>query len=175
MPSGWSKCNRIGRDAAITAWVAADNSALPLTVVDLQPSRLETARRLGAVEAVLAGNIRQEDFRERFSVVIDATGAPKVVEQLPWYTRDRGSILLFGVCPPDQLVNYSPYEVYYRELTIQGSYSLNGELPQAVAILRAGKIPTKEIVTHLVSLDDVPGHLSNPASSGALKVQAVFP
>jgi threonine dehydrogenase-like Zn-dependent dehydrogenase len=72
-------------------------------------------------------------------------------------------------------VNYSPYEVYYRELTIQGSYSLNGELPQAVAILRAGKIPSKEIVTHLVSLDDVPGHLSNPGSPGTLKVQAVFP
>jgi threonine dehydrogenase-like Zn-dependent dehydrogenase len=123
----------------------------------------------------LAGNIRQEHFKERFSVVIDATGSPKVVEQLPWYTRDRGTILLFGVCPPDQLVNYSPYDVYYRELTILGSYSLNGELPQAVALLHAGKIPAKEIITHRVALDDVPGHLSNPGSSGTLKIQAVFP
>jgi threonine dehydrogenase-like Zn-dependent dehydrogenase len=89
-----------------------------VTVVDLQPSRLETVRRLGAVEAVLAGNMKQEHFRERFSVVIDATGAPTIVEQLPWYTRDRGTILLFGVCPPDRVVNYSLYEVYYRELTI---------------------------------------------------------
>jgi threonine dehydrogenase-like Zn-dependent dehydrogenase len=74
-----------------------------ITLVDLQSSRLETARRLGAVETVLAGNIRQEDFRERFSVVIDATGAPKVVEQLPRYTRDRGSILLFGSALPINL------------------------------------------------------------------------
>ena len=146
-----------------------------VTLVDLQSSRLDTAKRLGAVEAVLGGDIRQERFRARFSVVIDATGAPAVVQELPWYTRDRGTILLFGVCPPDGLVNYSPYEVYYRELTIQGSYSLNGELPQAVALLSAGKIPVKEIVTHRVSLDDVPGHLSNPGSSGTLKIQAVFP
>ena len=144
----------------------AGNASPQVTVVDLRPSRLETARRLGAVETVLAGNIRQEHFRERFSVVIDATGAPTVVEQLPWYTRDRGTILLFGVCPPDGVVGYSPYEVYYRELTIQGSYSLNGELPEAVAILRSGKIPTKEIVTNLIALDDVPTHLSNPGSTG---------
>ncbi len=153
----------------------AGNASPQVTVVDLQPSRLETAKRLGAVETVLAGNIRQGRFRERFSVVIDATGAPTVVEQLPWYTRERGTILLFGVCPPDRVVSYSPYEVYYRELTIQGSYSLNGELPDAVAILRSGKIPTKEIVTNLISLEDVPTHLANPGSTGTLKVQAVFP
>jgi 2-desacetyl-2-hydroxyethyl bacteriochlorophyllide A dehydrogenase len=146
-----------------------------VTVVDLQPSRLEKAKRLGAAEVVLADKIRQEHFRERFSVVIDATGAPSVVEQLPWYTRDRGTILLFGVCPPDRFVNYSPYEVYYRELTIQGSYSLNGELPQALGILSEGKIPTQEVVTHRISLEDVPQHLSNPGTAGSLKIQAVFP
>ena len=101
--------------------------------------------------------------------------AATVVEQLPWFTQDRGTILLFGVCPPDQSVNYSPYEVYYRELTIQGSYSLNGELPEAIALLRAGKIPTEEIVTHRVSLDAVPRHLANPGAADALKVQAIFP
>ena len=146
-----------------------------VTVVDLQASRLETAKRLGAAETVLASELRPKDFESRFSIVIDATGAPVVVEQLPRYTRDRGTILLFGVCPPDRLVSYSPYEVYYRELTLQGSYSLNGELPQAVALLSAGKIPTKEIVTHRVSLEDVPVYLSNPGGSGTLKVQAVFP
>jgi threonine dehydrogenase-like Zn-dependent dehydrogenase len=129
-------------------------------MVDLQPSRLEIAKRLGAAVTVLAANIKQEHFKTRFSVVIDATGAPPVVEELPWYTRDRGTILLFGVCPSRLLVNYPPYEVYYRELTILGSYSLNGELPQAVALLAAGKIPTKEVVTHRISLDDVPSHLS---------------
>ncbi len=146
-----------------------------VTVVDLQPSRLEKARRLGAAGVVLADKIKQEHFKERFSVVIDATGAPQVVEQLPWYTRDRGTILLFGVCPPDRSVKYSPYEVYYRELTIQGSYSLNGELSQAIAMLSAGNIPTQELVTHKVSLDEVPQHLSNPGAPGTLKIQAVFP
>ena len=146
-----------------------------ITVVDLQPSRLETAKRLGAAKTVLAAELKPEDFEFRFSIVIDATGAPAVVEQLPRYSRDRGTILLFGVCPPDRLVSYAPYEVYYRELTIQGSYSLNGELPQAVALLSAGKIPTKELVTHRVSLDEVPGYLSNPGGSGTLKVQAEFP
>ena len=145
-----------------------------VTMVDLQASRLEVATRLGAAEAVLAGDIKPEHFKERFSVVVDATGVPAVVEKLPAYTRDRGTILVFGVCPPDRTVNFSPYEVYYRELTIQGSYSLNGELPQAVELLRAGKIPTKEIVTHQVTLDEVPGHLANPGGDGALKVQATF-
>jgi hypothetical protein len=32
-----------------------------------------------------------------------------------------------------------------------------------------------EIVTHLVSLDEVRGNLSNPGSAGTLKVQAEFP
>lgn len=146
-----------------------------VTVVDLQPSRLKIAERLGAAQTVLAGDLPRDDFESRFSVVIDATGVPAVIEPLPQYTRDRGTILLFGVCPPQHRVSYSPYEVYYRELTILGSYSLNGELPQAVALLRAGKIPTKEIVTNRVALEEVPAFLSSPAGSGTLKVQAVFP
>ncbi len=146
-----------------------------VTVVDLQPSRLEIAKRLGAARAVLAEDLPQADFKSRFPVVIDATGAPGVIEHLPHYTQDRGTVLLFGVCPPDRRVGYSPYEVYFRELTILGSYSLNGELPQAITLLRAGKIPTREIITHRVALEEVPAHLSNPGGSGALKVQASFP
>jgi threonine dehydrogenase-like Zn-dependent dehydrogenase len=146
-----------------------------VTVVDLRPSRLEIAKRLGAAQAVLAGDLPQEDFKSRFSVVIDATGVPAVIEPLPRYAQDRGTILLFGVAPPHRRVSYSPYEVYYRELTILGSYSLNGELSQAVALLGAGKIPTKAIVTNRVALEEVPAYLSNPGGSGTLKVQAVFP
>lgn len=157
----------------------ADPSLSPpqVTMVDRQPARLEAAVRLGAAAAVLADDLRQKqkEFAARFSVVIDATGSPAVVETLPRYTRDRGTILLFGVCPPDVRINYSPYEVYYREITLLGSYSLNGELPQALALLGAGVIPAQEIITHRVSLAEVPAYLSDPGGGGTLKVQAVFP
>lgn len=153
----------------------AGDAAPKVTMVDLQPSRLEAAKQLGAASTVLAGDVSEKDFATRFAVVVDATGVTSVVERLPQYTRDRGTVLLFGVCPPDRKVSYSPYEVYYREISIVGSYSLNGELPQAVSMLKAGKIPARELVTHRVPLEEVPSYLLNPGGAGILKVQAVFP
>lgn len=68
--------------------------------------------------------------------MIDATGRPHVVQEGLSLLRDAGTLLAFGVCPPGSTVAVDPNEVYARELTILGSFSLSGTLPVAIDTLR---------------------------------------
>ena len=97
-----------------------------------------------------------------------------MIQTLPDLVKDRGTILLFGVCPPDARVAFSPFEIYDRELAILGSCSLCGEIEEALELLRKGAISVDEIVSHQVSLEQMPEYLSRVGSPDTLKVQLVF-
>ena len=99
---------------------------------------------------------------------------PRVIQMLPDLVKDRGTVLLFGVCPPQARVPFSPFEIYDRELAILGSCSLCGEIEEALELLRKGAISVDEIVSHQVSLEEMPEYLSRVGSPDTLKVQLVF-
>ena len=142
--------------------------------VDRHSGRLETARRLGAQACFQADEIGPDTHRREFNVAIDATGIPGVIQMLPDLVKDRGTVLLFGVCPPQARVPFSPFEIYDRELAILGSCSLCGEIEEALDLLRKGAISVDEIVSHQVSLEEMPEYLSRVGSPDTLKVQLVF-
>jgi D-altritol 5-dehydrogenase len=101
-----------------------------ITVTDLHATRLEVARQLGAI-ALPVNFMKTADVDHAFDLAIDATESPDAIRNLPRPARDGGKILLFGVCPPGVTVPYVPNEIYCRELTIVGSFSLNGEIEEA--------------------------------------------
>jgi 2-desacetyl-2-hydroxyethyl bacteriochlorophyllide A dehydrogenase len=142
--------------------------------VDRHNGRLETARRLGAQACFQADEIGPDTHRREFNIAIDATGIPAVIQMLPDLVKDRGTVLLFGVCPPQARVSFSPFEIYDRELAILGSCSLCGEIEEALELLRKGAISVDEIVSHQVSLEEMPEYLSRAGSPDTLKVQLVF-
>jgi D-altritol 5-dehydrogenase len=142
--------------------------------VDRHKSRLEIARRLGAHACFQPDEIAQESHRREFNIAIDATGIPAVIQTLPDLIKDRGTILLFGVCPPDARVAFSPFEIYDRELAVLGSCSLCGEIDEALELLKKGAISVDEIVSHQVSLEQMPEYLSRVGDPDTLKVQLVF-
>ena len=118
--------------------------------------------------------IGPDTHRREFNIAIDATGIPSVIQMLPDLVKDRGTVLLFGVCPPQARVPFSPFEIYDRELAILGSCSLCGEIEEALDLLRKGAISVDEIVSHQVSLEEMPEYLSRVGSPDTLKVQLVF-
>ena len=58
--------------------------------------------------------------------------------------------------------------------TILGSCSLCGEIEEALELLRKGAISVDEIVSHQVSLEEMPEYLSRVGSPDTLKVQLVL-
>jgi 2-desacetyl-2-hydroxyethyl bacteriochlorophyllide A dehydrogenase len=143
-----------------------------VTVAEPQAERRNTARSFGsAAEHQSADAALAARGGEPFDVVVDVTGRPDVVQDAYPAVRKGGRFLLFGVCPPKSEFVLDPYDVYKREITVLGSFSLNGTLPNAVATLRGSKVPFDDLITHRIGLGDLPSALELPGRPGVLKVQ----
>lgn len=140
-----------------------------VTMVDLEESRLERALRLGA-DDVIDGRGSQ-GASERFDLVVDCTGVPAVCAKMPSHARDGATLLMFGVCPPDALAGFSPYEIFRRELTLVGSHSLSNNLPDALDILHRLGERADRLVSHHLSLEQIAEQLHAPAKAGTMKLQ----
>lgn len=134
------------------------SGAARLAVVDLWEEKLESARSVGADDVYVAKRDPRPRIRKKhpggFDVVIDATGVPAVIENLPAYVRDGGRLLYFGVCPQDARISLSPFEVYRRELSILGTFSLLGDFPPAIRLVQSGRIDLAPIVSHRFPLKE---------------------
>lgn len=126
--------------------------AQSVTVVELDPARREIAARWGATAVDAEDTLSPSGY----DLVIDATGVPQVVRRLPLYTRDGGRMLYFGVCPPDAEIAVSPYEIFRRELTIAGCFSLTSEMASAIAFLASGAIQVGPLISQRVDLESAP-------------------
>jgi len=91
-----------------------------------------------------------------FDVVIDATGVAKVAEMAVSFTKNTGKIMFFGVCPPEDKITISPFEIYKRDLEIYGSYALCYTFYPALDLIHNKALDVKSIVSDRVSLKDLP-------------------
>ncbi len=147
-----------------------------VVAVDLSERRLETAKKFGASIALKPDELDRNcsDIAPKgFSLVIEASGNAKAVELGLKLVRAGGRFLQFGVCPTEATVNFSPFVVYRREVKIVGSFSLGKEMPQAISLLRFGRIQVEPLTTHQFGLDGFGDALKLMRSGEALKVQIV--
>lgn len=83
-----------------------------------------------------------------FSLVIDTTGDPGVIEALPALASDGGTVLLFAGLPAEARVALDAHAVHYREVSIVGSFHYTPrEVDEALDLLSSGAIPAAEIVS----------------------------
>lgn len=150
------------------------SGAAQVVIVEKQPQRLELARQLGATAAIAAGPNQQTALKELapygFSVVIDATGVPAVVEQCFAYLKPRGQYLQFGVTPMDAAIKIKPYDIFRNDWTIIGSFALCYTFEQAIAWLTGGVINIDPLISHTLPLTDFAAAFDNFAKGETLKV-----
>jgi L-iditol 2-dehydrogenase len=83
-----------------------------------------------------------------FSLVIDTTGDPGVIEALPALAADGGTVLLFAGLPGGMRVAIDAHAVHYREVSVLGSFHYTPrEADEALSLLASGAIPAAEIVS----------------------------
>jgi threonine dehydrogenase-like Zn-dependent dehydrogenase len=136
------------------------NGAAFVTVVDLREERLELAKRLGA-DAVLNGTEKLDALRKElvlggFDLAIDTTGVPAVIQSTPAYLRNAGSLLIFGVAPPNSKIELNPYEIYKRDLKVIGSFALKKTFRPAINLVKNGMIDATAIIGEQITLTQVP-------------------
>jgi 2-desacetyl-2-hydroxyethyl bacteriochlorophyllide A dehydrogenase len=107
-----------------------------VSMVDLNPERLETAKQLGCSAAVT--NADELDAPRGWDIVIDCTGVRAAIRDGLTRVGRGGTFLQFGVANYDTRVEIEPYDVYRREITITGSMAVLHSFDRAGQLLAAG-------------------------------------
>jgi 2-desacetyl-2-hydroxyethyl bacteriochlorophyllide A dehydrogenase len=145
-----------------------------VVVVEKETHRRELARQMGATAALAADPVEMQRLRDLapygFAVVIDATGSPEVIEKALGYLAPRGQYLQFGVAPQGSTVQWSPYEVFRKDLTIIGSFALCYTFQPAIAWLANRVVNVKPLVSHTLPLTEFPRGFQAFADGQTLKV-----
>lgn len=110
---------------------------------DLLSSRVELLKNLG----IEAFNVNEMCESINADGVFMTSGSDKALPTALKYVRDGGKILVFSSTP--QNTGYANNEIYYRELTILGSYSPSpADLKDSYELLKTKEVKVKGLSTY---------------------------
>jgi D-arabinitol dehydrogenase (NADP+) len=109
---------------------------------------------------------------EGYDVAIDATGASSVVQRLPELVGSNGTVFVYGMCDADERVQWSPYDIFRRQLDIKGSFAQVNCFDRSLAMLRSGRVRTDGLITSRFSLEQY-GDALNAVESDPSCLKAV--
>ncbi len=131
-----------------------------VVAADVDGYRLEAARRLGAEAVIDAG---REDVAAGFrelnqgrgaDLVLLCAGAPPAVEQALAAAGRMGTVLFFATTRPEVKLPLAVNDFFWRnEVTLTSSYAGSpADCHLALELIRAGRVPVAETVTHRLPL-----------------------
>lgn len=131
-----------------------------VVAVDVNPAKLEWARRMGASETLDSGSLDRPDRALReltgggADVAFEAVGRPAAQELALSSLRTGGRLVLVGYSPDVLPLNAG--RVMFRELEVVGSLGCRPvDYPRAIELVRQGKIAVIELVTHRFPLEEI--------------------
>ena len=115
---------------------------------DLIQKRVDGLKKLG-IEAFKVNELCESI---KADCVFMTSGASKAIDTAIKYVRDGGKILVFSSIP--NLEGYSNNEIYYRELTVMGSYSPSPvDLFDSLELLKNNDVNVKGLSTEYDLID----------------------
>jgi len=142
--------------------MAALSGSSQIIALDLKNDRLKVAEKVGADLVV---NPREEDPVKAINdatkgkladVVIEAVGSTKTVQEAFRYVKRGGRIVIFGVPPKEALASLSPFDIYFRELEIIGSYAVPMDcFIRSAALISHGRMKLDPLITEIYRLEDL--------------------
>jgi L-iditol 2-dehydrogenase len=132
--------------------------------IDVDENRLAFAERVGVKPVCSAGDVERltqcvKDLTQERGcdvVVLTAGHGGTVQDALQW-VRDGGTITLFGNLALHRPAEIDPNVLYYREITLQGSYSPSPlELAQALHFIESHAVDVDLLITHRLPLEGLP-------------------
>ena len=147
-------CGPIG---LVTLQAARARGATRIIATDVQQSRLELAARMGATDII---NAREGDPVARVrkltaggvDVALETAGTVPTVQQACAMVRMGGVVTLIGM--PGELEFTMPVlDIICREYDVRGVFRYCNCYPPALALLGAGRVDVKSLITHRFPLD----------------------
>ena len=135
-----------------------------VTGCDLIAERIEFLKSFG----IEAFDVRKLIDDYKADCIFMTSGADKAIDTALKYVRSGGKILVFSSTPHDE-TSYPNNEIYYRELTVLGSYSPSPEdLKDSLELLKSGKVVVKGISTEY-KFDDIQKAFDDTMSNNIMK------
>lgn len=119
-----------------------------LTVLDVNPRRLEFAKKEMGVDAtVVADGGEKEKLDGKFPLVIDATGHAGSMSQAMNFVGHTGRLVFVGIT--SESVSFPDPLFHRREITLLASRNaLPADADGIIALIEQGKVNTRPWVTH---------------------------
>lgn len=130
-----------------------------VVITDVNPYRLDLARKMGVTRAV---DVRHEDLKqvmsdlgmkEGFDVALEMSGVASAFQQMLSTINHGGKIALLGIPSADMAIDWN--QVIFKGLTIKGIYGreMFETWYKMVSLLQAG-LNLDAIITHRYHIDD---------------------
>lgn len=147
-----------------------------IVAVDLAPSRLEAARKLGADAVADAREAPEQliaDLTDGLGadVVIEAVGVPESFEMCTRMVRPGGHVANVGVHGKPATLHLE--DLWIKNITITTGLVDTYSTPTLLRMAAAGRLPTAQLVTHtfpLNGMEEAYDVFSRAGDTGALKV-----
>ena len=151
-----------------------NRGASPIAVSELDPERRELASKMGADLVVdPKDGDPVETIREEIGKVdagIEVVGLVPTIQQAYDVTAKGGNTLIVGVPKQGVTMEINPFDIYYNDLDIRGTFALTQEsFERAVSLLRQGRIDAASIVTEEIGLEDIPTAFERMENNQGLK------
>lgn len=148
--------------------------AAHITVSEPVAFKRERAQALGADVVV---NPRESSIAEAVTessaggvdIAIECVGSANTAREATELVREGGTVLFFGVAPPDAEIVVKPYDIYRRELKVVGSFSTPHKHSQALRLAAGSRIELASLVTHRFGVGELDAAMSCLESGEAIK------
>jgi 2-desacetyl-2-hydroxyethyl bacteriochlorophyllide A dehydrogenase len=125
--------------------------ASSVSVIDINPARLETAKLLGSTAT--ATNAELLDRPRGWDLVIDCTGVAAAISDGLTRVAKAGTFLQFGVSDYSTRVEIEPYKIYNQEITITGSMAVLHSFERAGELLASGVLKPEVMISDRFPLE----------------------
>ncbi|HJN14020.1 MAG TPA: zinc-dependent alcohol dehydrogenase family protein [Armatimonadota bacterium] len=145
-------------------------------VSEPRPEKRALALELGADVAVdpsEIGEVATSLSGGGAQVVIECAGVIPAASTTMDLVRSGGTIMLFGVCPPDEAIEIEPYEVFHREITIRGCYTNPLTDSRALSLLESNRVLVEPLISHAFPIDRVAEGVDAVRRGETVKAQVV--
>ncbi|WP_395339096.1 L-threonine 3-dehydrogenase [Ningiella sp. W23] len=174
----------VGEDVLITgagpigimaAAVARHVGARHVVITDVNPYRLDLAKKMGVTSAVNVLDTGLDDvmsdlsMTEGFDIGLEMSGNPVALADLFKKMNHGGKVAMLGIPPQDVAIDWN--QIIFKGLTIKGIYGreMFETWYKMVSLLQSG-LDLKPIITHQMSVDAFQRGFETMASGNSGKV-----
>ncbi|MBF2759090.1 MAG: alcohol dehydrogenase catalytic domain-containing protein [Ectothiorhodospiraceae bacterium AqS1] len=122
----------------LTAAGAAARGAR-VSAADLRPEAVDVAVRAGAAEGLVIGKISDDDLKNRFDVVIEASGAIPAFNTALEAVKQKGRVAILSNIQLTE-AQVMLRLIMLKEIEIVGSFQFNKEFEEAIQLIEAGTV-----------------------------------